>query len=99
MSTKTNFTYIVPSSGIVLADTKDAESVSAYKQSPDQKASRCRVRLATGVPGLMHSNSRYTIFHDTYKIYGVSLFCLLFSKIHKSSRSEIGFGIYFQIII
>ena len=67
---------LTPSSGIVLADRKDAESVSAYRQSPDQKASRCRVRLATGVPGLMHSNSRHTIFHDTYKIYGVLLFCL-----------------------
>ena len=99
MSTKTNFTYIVPSSGIVLADTKDAESVSAYRQSPDQKASRWRVRLAIGVPDPMHSNSRHTIFHDMYKIYGVSLFCLLFSKVHKSSRSEIGLGLYFQIII
>ena len=72
--------YTTPSSGIVLADTKDAESVSADRQSPDQMASRCRVRLATGVPDLMHSNSRHTIFHDTYKIYGVSLFCLLFSQ-------------------
>lgn len=95
----TNFTYKVPSSGIVLADRKDAESVSADRQSPDQKVSCCRVRLATGVPDPMHSNSRYTIFHDTYKIYGVSLFCLLFSKVHKSCRSEIGSGIYFQIII
>ena len=68
MSTKlTNFTYKVPSCGIVLADTKDAESVSAYKQLPDQMASRCRVRLATGIPDPMHSNNRHTIFHDTYK--------------------------------
>ncbi|WP_288647202.1 hypothetical protein [uncultured Parabacteroides sp.] len=38
MSAKlTNFTYKVPSSGIFLADTKDAESVSVYRQSPDQK--------------------------------------------------------------
>ena len=51
-------TYTTPSSGIVLADTKDAESVSADRQSPDQKASRCRVRLATGVLDLMYSNSR-----------------------------------------
>ena len=91
----TNITYKVPSCGIVLADTKDAESVSAYKQSPDQKASRCRVRLATGVPGLMLSNNRHAIFHDMYNL----LFCLLFSKVHKSSRSEIGHGLYFQIII
>ena len=54
----TNITYKVPSSGIVLADTKDAESVSAYKQLPDQMASRCRVRLATGVPDLKHNNNR-----------------------------------------
>ena len=53
-----NITYTTPSSGTVLADTKDAESVSAYKQLPDQMASRCRVRLATGVPDLMYSNSR-----------------------------------------
>lgn len=100
MNTKlTDFTYKVPSSGIVLVDGKDAESVSAYKQSPDQKASRCRVRLATGVPDPIHRNNRYTILHDTYKIYGISLFCLLFSKVHKSSRSEIGLDLYFQIII
>ena len=98
MSTKTNFTYIVPSSGIVLADTKDAESVSAYKQLPDQMASRCRVRLAIGVPDPMHSNSRHTIFHDMYKIC-VSLFRTLLSKVQKYCRSKIGFGIYFQIII
>ncbi len=62
-------------------------------------ADRSQVRLVITVPGPMRSNNRHAIFHDTYKIYGVSLFCLLFSKIHKSSRSEIGFGIYFQIII
>ena len=46
MSTKlTNITYKVPSCGIVLADRKDAESVSAGRQSPDQMASRCRVRI------------------------------------------------------
>ena len=87
---------LTPSSGIVLADRKDAESVSAYRQSPDQKASRCRVRLATGIQDPRHSSNRHTIFHDTYKIYGVLLFCLLFSKVHKSCRSEIGSGIYFH---
>ena len=75
----TNITYKVPSCGIVLADRKDAESVSADRQSPDQKASRCRVRLAIGVPDPMHSNSRYTIFHDTYKIYGV-LYSVCYSQ-------------------
>ena len=64
----TNITYKVPSCGIVLADRKDAESVSAYRQLPDQKASRCRVRLATSILDPMHSNSRHTIFHDMYKI-------------------------------
>ena len=84
---------LTPSSGIVLADRKDAESVSADRQSPDQKASRCRVRLATGVPDPMHSNNRHAIFHDMYNL----LFCLLFLKVHKSSRSEIGHSLYFQI--
>ena len=32
------------------------------------------------------------------KYIRASLFCLLFSKVHKSCGSEIGFGIYFQII-
>ena len=55
---KVSPTCTPPSSGIVLADTKGVESVSADRQLPDQKASRCRVRLATGVPDPMHSNSR-----------------------------------------
>ncbi len=50
--------YTTPSSGIVLSDTKDAESVSAYRQWPDRMASRCRVRLVITVPGPMHSNNR-----------------------------------------
>ena len=50
--------YTTPSSGTVLADTKDAESVSADRQWPDRKADRCRVRLATTVPGRKYSNNR-----------------------------------------
>lgn len=76
----TNITYKVPSSGIVLADTKDAEIVSAYRQWPDRMADRSQARPATTVPDRKHSSNRYTIFHDTYKIYCVSLFCLLFSQ-------------------